>query len=133
MVALTFYFSRLNGLQANDQLSNRANDPYAGLVTVYQYEQQEKSLLEQINILKADYAGSVQAYQVERTKVEQSKELSDLEKREKLQVLESIYSDQFFARKLDLLSESQNKLDQLRQAKCEKFCIYQDLPGGLAQ
>jgi hypothetical protein len=131
LVVLTFYFSRIASLQANDQINNGQNIPYSDLVTVYQYEQEEKNILTQIKILKADYASAINLYQTERLKVETSLELSELEKREKLQVLENKYSKQYFSRKLDLLDESQSKLALMREAKCAKFCLYLDLPVGL--
>jgi hypothetical protein len=130
LIIITFYFTRMAGLHANDQFSGQNNDPYANLVSAYQFEQEENRILTRINILKADYASDLMVYKSEKKKLDQSNNYSTLEKREKLKVLDGLYSKEYFDRKIDLIDQEQAGLEALREAKCLKYCLYEDLPGG---
>ncbi len=128
-VALLFYFTRIAGLKAGDQVSSPTVLKYETFAGVYQFEQEERKIQTRIEMLKAEYASDLIVFQSERRQIEKLKDLSDLEKREKQEILKQIYSDQYFQRKIDLIEEQLLELDSLRQAKCRKFCVYQDLPG----
>jgi len=129
MVGGLFYLTRLAPLQANDQ-NHQVVDPYAEFTSAFQYEQEEQRLNTQIKVLKADYASNLEVYLQEKMRINSSVS-SELEKREKLTVLESLYSQEFFQHKLDLIDEQQKELAHLLDQKCLKFCTYLDLPGDL--
>jgi hypothetical protein len=131
LIVITLYFTRMAGLNANDQLSNKGRGTeYENYVSAFQFEQEEKQILTRLDILKADYASDLLVYKNEKSKLENSDQLSETEKREKLTVLDGIYSQEYFARKIELIDEENLKLQTLRTAKCRKFCVYQDLPAG---
>jgi len=132
LIFVFLYLTRIVHIRADD-VNKFGSDmnveiQYASLNTVYQFEQEEKKLITRINILKADYASSVINYANEKNKILESAVLSELEKREKLLSLESIYLNYSFERKLDLIAQENALLERLRGVKCEKFCVYRDLP-----
>ncbi len=131
LIIITFYFTRMAGIQANDQLAGENRTPFSGLVSVYQFEQEEQKIQTRINILKADYASDLMVYRSEKQKISQSDDLSPLEKREKTAVIEGIYSKEYFDRKIGLIDQEQAVLAELRRVKCLKYCLYEDLPDGI--
>lgn len=128
IIGLAIYFTRIIGLQAGDELVRGIEDPYDSYVSVYQFEQEEKQIETAITILKADYASDLMVYTQELDEIQKSGDYSELEKREKIRVLENIYSEKFFRRKMELIEEKQTVLKVLQEAKCQKFCVYEDLP-----
>lgn len=130
LIGAVFYMTRLLPSRADDN-SGKQIDPYAVYSSVYQFEQEQVRLETQIKVLKADYASNLMVYIGQRGSVQSAQELPELEKREKLAVLDQIYGKDFFQRKLDLIEEQKVKLEDLLQKKCLKYCSYQDLPGGV--
>ncbi len=135
VVVLLLYFTRIAPLRADnaaDGLTNeaRAGEQYADLQTVYQFEQEERRLRTRIGLLRAEYAAAVTDYAGERKLIESSALISELEKREKLSVLQSVYPDSYFARKLELIDQEQAQLELLLSEKCKKYCLPDDLPAG---
>jgi hypothetical protein len=129
VLAGLFYLTRLAPLRA-DNPNNQPVDPYALYTSVYQFEQEERRLITSIKVRKSDYASDLAVFIQEKLKLEQMNGLSELEKREKMKVLEELYSAVYFQRKLDLIDEEQLQLDNLLKVKCLKYCTYEDLPGG---
>lgn len=129
VLAGLFYLTRLAPLRAGDQ-DNQPVEPYAVYTSVYQFEQEERRLVTSIKVRKSDYASDLAVFIQEKLKLEQMNGLSELEKREKMKVLEDLYSAAYFQRKLDLIDQEQRQLEHLLSVKCAKFCTYQDLPGG---
>jgi hypothetical protein len=128
IIALAIYFTRIVSIQAGDPQTNQHVGPYDNFVSAYQFEQEEKKILTKISVLKVDYASDLMVFKDEVEKIKTSFALSQLEKREKLYVLDAIYSNQYFQRKSDLIGQEQAVLTTLRDAKCQKYCVFQDLP-----
>lgn len=127
IVMIIIYVTRISGIRANDQIET-FEFAYLKYQTVYQFQQEELRLQSKIRLLKAEYAAELTLFQSELEKVDSSLELSALEKREKRDVLRSIYSEQYFHRKLSLIDQERLILDNLLKTKCLKYCVYQDLP-----
>lgn len=128
-LAALFYLTRISNLRADD-VDRLPLDPYAVYDSVYQFEQEERRLQTVIAGRKADYASAVATFIQEKASVMRVEGLSTLEKREKMEVLEALYTENYFQRKLDLIDQEQLQLKRLLQLKCAKFCVYQDLPVG---
>jgi|GEM_PF-4146094 len=130
VLAGVFYLTRLVPLRAGNR-DNQPIEPYAVYTSVYQFEQEERRLITSIKVRKSDYASDLAVYIQEKARLDQMYGLSELEKREKMKVLEELYSAGYFQRKLDLIDQEQEQLEHLLVMKCAKFCTYQDLPGVL--
>ena len=131
LVVLVIYFTRVANLQANVDFDNGNLLPYADFITVYQFEQEESRLNSKINMLKAEYAADLNLYRTELNRINSSENLSQLEKREKIEYLEGIYTDKYFDRKIALIDQEKAVLNTLLEVKCQRFCVYQDLPDGI--
>lgn len=131
IIGLAIYSTRIIGLQARVEGQGNPEGPYDNYVSVYQFEQEEKQIETAVTILKTEYASDLIVYKNELKEINASRDYSELEKREKIKVLENIYSAKYFRRKLELIEEKQAILEALREAKCQKFCVYEDLPDGL--
>lgn len=130
LLAGAFYLTRLAPSRAGGEIDEMI-DPYQLFSSVYQFEQEENRLETKIKVLKADYASDLSVFLSEKAQLDASQGLSQLEKREKLKVLEELYSTAYFQRKLDLIDQELRTLERLRQLKCAKYCLYQDLPNDL--
>lgn len=128
MVALTLYFTRIVNLRAGEQDLVPAVTGYEAFTSAFQFEREEQRIQTKIAILKAEYASDLIVYKQEKALIEVNEKLSDLEKREKNQILNGIYSTAYFERKLGLIDEQLAELNKLGEAKCRKYCTYQDLP-----
>ena len=128
LVMMLIYFTRISGISANDQRLNFSNGLYSEFQSVYQFEQEEARIQTKIYILQAEYANDLTNFQFELNKIDLSEEMSELEKREKITVLTGIYSDLYFDRKLALIDQEKSVIEGLKKAKCQRYCVYQDLP-----
>lgn len=128
IVIMIIYFTRISGIRANDEQQKVNDGAYADFQTFYQFQQEEIRLNSKLAILKAEYAADVNVYQRELQKVQSSADLTELEKREKIELLQEIYSNSYFDRKLALIDQEKAVLEYLLDTKCQKFCVYQDLP-----
>lgn len=127
VLILLFYLTRIAPISANGDLKEQNYQQYK---TAYEFEQEEQKLVARINALKSEYAAVLFIYKNELESVENS-QYSHLEIREKKALLNQIYSDDFFQKKLDLIDEEKKKLDLLLNEKCRIFCVIDDLPDDL--
>jgi hypothetical protein len=127
VLILLFYLTRIAPISANGDLKEQNYQQYK---TAYEFEQEEQKLVARINALKSEYAAVLFIYKKELESIENS-QYSLLEIREKKALLNQIYSDDFFQKKLDLIDEEKKKLDLLLSEKCRIFCVIDDLPDDL--
>jgi hypothetical protein len=131
LIVLTglFYVTRLAPSRAGSE--QVITDPYLEYTSVYQFEQEENRLLTRIKVLKADYASDLSVYLSEKADLERNAGLSELEKREKQAILDELYSNHYFQRKLESIDQENGQLEHLLEVKCSKYCVYGDLPSDL--
>jgi len=125
LVIVVFYFSRIGNLKAVDKNVNSFG--FENLQTAFQFEQEQLKIEARIKVLKADYAGDLVLYRSQLAKIDASMDYSDLEKREKLKVLNDLYSQKYFDRKEALIEQENLSLENLQRLKCAKFCTSEDL------
>lgn len=122
--AVVFYFTRIVPGKADDGKQSIGTQKEYTYFEFLQYEDQLKS---KIRSLQVDYTNSVQNYQSALLKLRLSG-IDELELREKEKSLKTIYSQEFFDKKIELLDIAQKQLEDLEKLKCQKFCTYEDLP-----
>lgn len=116
----TIYLTRTSGIKASDT-QNTIDNNYSNS-SAFQLEQEQARIEAKIKILKADYANDLINYRLVLNKVNNSLELTDLEKKEKLKYLNDLYSETYFKRKEDLIDQENAKLENLKRIECAKFC-----------
>lgn len=126
VVVLMFYLGRVVRTGA---VNKGGESSYEAYVSAFQFEQEESKLRSRIRLLQSDYAQSLVVYRSELMNINDFGGYSELEKREKIRILEQVYSPDFFQKKLDLLDEENAKLTKLLTRKCQVFCVSSDLPG----
>lgn len=125
VIIAVFYFNRIDNLKADEE--NVTSYGFENLQTAFQFEQEELKIEARLKLLRVDYASSLTLYRSQLTRINASLEYSELEKREKLKVLNDLYSQQFFDRKGALIEQENLSLENLQRLKCAKFCTSEDL------
>lgn len=120
VVVALFYWTRIVGIKASTpektDLDNYANS------TAFQLEQEENAIKSRIRTLKVDYTNELLNYRDELARVNNSLEWSELEKKEKLNYLNELYSEDHFRQKQDLIDQENKKLERVKKVECIKFC-----------
>jgi hypothetical protein len=125
LVVVVFYFTRIGNLKADDKNVNTFG--FENLQTAFQFEQEELKIMARIKMLRVDYANDLMLYRSLLAKINASTDYSDLEKREKLKVLNDLYSQEYFDRKEASIEQENLSLENLERLKCAKFCTSEDL------
>lgn len=119
-----FYFTRISGIKAGDENVEINN---GNLQTAYEFEQEQLKIEGKLRVLKVDYANDVVIYRAQINKIANSNDFSELEKKEKINVLNELYSEEYFKRKESLIDQENQKLENLKKLICQKFCTIDDL------
>lgn len=88
---------------------------------VYQLERTLAEKNSQLNSLKSAYAKAVVSYREEKLKIEELA-ISDLEKLERTNKLEEVYSEEYFAEQSEKVSALKKEIETLESQRCSLVC-----------